>query len=74
MVHQYTPDFPHRFNADGSFDSICTLCHMTVATAMIEADLSQHERVHVCNAIRMYEVAASSLTSRQHLPKLSAAA
>lgn len=74
MVHQYKPDFPHRFNADGSFDSVCTLCHMTVATAKIEAELSKHERVHVCNAIRMYEVAESLLTARQHLPKSPAAA
>jgi hypothetical protein len=74
MVYQYTPDFPHRFNKDGSFDSICTLCHLTVATAKIEAELSQHERVHVCNAIRMYQVAEDLLTSRQGLPKSPAAA
>jgi hypothetical protein len=74
MVHQYTPDFPHRFNVNGSFDSICTLCHMTVATAKIEAELSQHERVHVCNAIRMFQVAEDSLTIRQQLTNPPAAA
>ena len=49
MVHQYKPNFPHRFNADGSYDSICTLCRLTVATARIEAELSQFEHNHACN-------------------------
>jgi hypothetical protein len=48
MVHQYRPNFPHRFNADGSYDSICSLCRLAVATARIEAELSQHERNHKC--------------------------
>ncbi|MGD0914443.1 MAG: hypothetical protein ABR928_21325, partial [Terracidiphilus sp.] len=64
----------HRFNADGSFDSICTLCLETVATAKIEAELSRHERVHVCNAIRMYQAAEDQLAARRLLSKTSAAA
>jgi hypothetical protein len=48
MVHQYRPNFPHRFNADGSYDSICTLCRLAVATTRIEAELSQHEQNHKC--------------------------
>ena len=49
MVHQYRPNFPHRFNADGSYDSICTLCHVAIATVRIEAELSQHEHNHKCS-------------------------
>jgi hypothetical protein len=56
MVHQYMSNFPHRFNADGSYDSICTLCHMTVAKAKVEAELFQHERTHRCSPIRLYQV------------------
>ena len=49
MVHQYKPNFPHRFNSDGSYGSICTLCRLTVATERTEAELCQHERNHKCN-------------------------
>src|ERR1700728_1552209 len=38
--------FPHRQNADGSFDSICSECFRTVATASTEAQLQAVERVH----------------------------
>jgi hypothetical protein len=56
MVQQFWPNFPHRFNADGSYDSICTLCQMTVATAKTEAELYQHERRHECNPDRLYRL------------------
>jgi hypothetical protein len=56
MVYQYRPNFPHRFNEDGSFDSICTMCHLTVATATIEAELSQHEHSHECSPARLYQL------------------
>jgi hypothetical protein len=38
--------FPHRQNADGSFDSICSECFRTVATASTEAGLEAEERAH----------------------------
>jgi hypothetical protein len=41
--------FPHRQNADGSFDSICTECFRTVATAPTEAHLEAAETVHPKN-------------------------
>ena len=56
MVHQYRPNFPHRFNEDGSFDSICAECHITVATARSEAALSNYERSHMCDPVRLYQV------------------
>jgi hypothetical protein len=56
MVHQYRPNFPHRFNADGTFDSICTLCHLTVASVQIEAELVRYEQRHKCNPIRLYQL------------------
>jgi len=49
MVYQYRPNFPRRFNADGSFDSICTLCRLPVAMGRSEADLSQYEQNHKCS-------------------------
>jgi hypothetical protein len=56
MVQQFRPNFPHRLNADGAYDSICTLCRVTVASTRVEADLSQHERSHKCNPVRLYQL------------------
>jgi hypothetical protein len=65
MVHQYTPNFPHRFNADGTYDSICTLCHLTVASVKIEAELSQHEQSHICTPLRLMDVSEYRLSRNQ---------
>jgi hypothetical protein len=40
--------FPHRTNPDGTFDSICPKCFVTVANAIHEMDLARFERCHVC--------------------------
>jgi hypothetical protein len=43
------PIFPHRHNKDGSFDSICTTCFATVASAQLDAELAVYDRKHVCD-------------------------
>jgi len=48
MVLTLPPFFPHRRNRDGSFDSICLKCLITIASTRIEADLVRHDRIHVC--------------------------
>jgi hypothetical protein len=40
--------YAHRRNHDGTLDSICKLCYLTVARAYREADLSQLEFRHIC--------------------------
>jgi hypothetical protein len=35
--------FPHRKNADGTFDSICPICFRTVASGMRESQLAELE-------------------------------
>jgi hypothetical protein len=40
--------FSHRFNADGTIDSICFECFKTVATSSQEDDLERCERGHTC--------------------------
>jgi hypothetical protein len=65
MVHQYSPNFPHRFNPDGTYDSICTLCHLTVARVKTEAELSQHEQSHKCIPLRLMEVSEYLLNREQ---------
>jgi len=41
--------FVHRRNRDGSYDSICSQCAATAATASAEADLCDGERKHICD-------------------------
>jgi hypothetical protein len=41
--------FPHRHNRNGSWDSIYVVCFATVATAVVEAELSAEEAAHVCD-------------------------
>jgi hypothetical protein len=50
MNSETKPQFLHRKNADGTFDSICSRCFVTVATRFRETDLSRPERDHVCDS------------------------
>jgi len=69
MVHQYRPNFPHRHNADGSCDSICTLCFQTVATARIEANLLHHEQSHKCSPFVLYQMSQGRIPYPSALPR-----
>lgn len=40
--------FPHRLNKDGSYDSICRHCFMTVASHVSEPELEPLEYEHRC--------------------------
>ena len=42
-------NFVHRCNSDGSYDSICTICLMTVASVESEWQLAGLESAHTCN-------------------------
>jgi hypothetical protein len=44
MVFTLPPFFPHRRNRDGSFDSICLKCLLTIANERSEADLAKHDK------------------------------
>ena len=46
--------FPHRFNSDGTIDSICSRCFATVATEGKESDLKEAEDAHVCSDADLY--------------------
>jgi hypothetical protein len=41
-------EFHHRVNADGTIDSICLRCFLTVAKADIGSDLQELEAAHQC--------------------------
>ena len=49
MVLALPPLYPHRRNRDGSFDSICLRCLLTIANTRVEAGLKTYEKNHVCN-------------------------
>ena len=55
MYPQANSRFPHRFNQDGSYDSICPMCLVTVVTVRNEAELDRHEQAHDCDPIRLYQ-------------------
>ncbi len=48
MNHLSGQSYVHRPNKDGSYDSICTRCFATVASARNEAELTMLESTHTC--------------------------
>lgn len=48
MNQTYTIKFIHRINEDGSIDSICRDCFVTIATGRTRSDLEGQERQHTC--------------------------
>jgi hypothetical protein len=58
MTYPVKPTFPHRHNKDGTVDSICSECLLTVATVRVERELTQHEEAHECNPLRLHLLGA----------------
>jgi hypothetical protein len=50
MAETRTPVFTHRRNADGSCDSICKACLLTIGHGKPEAELKVIEKNHVCHS------------------------
>jgi len=50
--------FRHRFNQDGTFDSICLSCFQTIATTTYEDVLDALQEEHACADIDLYRVEA----------------
>lgn len=55
MLRQSSPNFPHRLNAEGSYDAICIQCFRTVASVSQESDLARFENAHVCDPENQYK-------------------
>jgi hypothetical protein len=53
MAHGSRIAFPHRHNADGSIDSICSECFRTVASESAEAQLQAAEGTHDCKGFSL---------------------
>jgi hypothetical protein len=61
MLTPLQRSFPHRHNANGTHDSICTVCFATVATVRHEWELTYHEFAHACQPINLYRVSQGVL-------------
>lgn len=48
--------FPHRWNKDGTIDSICRCCFATIGSSTREATLQRIECAHVCDPVRLYDL------------------
>ena len=57
-------NYARRCNADGSFDSICLHCFQTVASAPIDAALTENEMQHRCVALdlQIFEATRPSIS------------
>lgn len=53
MASSSQSGFVRRSNPDGTTDSICRQCFVTVATATGEADLDSAEPCHKCDPSRL---------------------
>ena len=51
MVFPRDHQFAHRANRDGTTDSICKYCFVTVCTSTWETALAEEERRHVCDPV-----------------------
>jgi hypothetical protein len=49
-------EFPHRTNQDGTIDSICPHCYLTVGRSTWEAELERIEAAHVCQGKALAEI------------------
>ena len=49
MTQTHTLQFVHRLNEDGTIDSICRECFVTIATAASNGELEREERKHRCD-------------------------
>jgi hypothetical protein len=50
MTQTFTLQFVHRLNDDGTIDSICRECFLTVATASSGYELEREEQKHRCDS------------------------
>jgi len=48
MADKSNEFYPHRRNKDGSYDSICLTCFLTVAFGKSETELTEFDKKHVC--------------------------
>jgi hypothetical protein len=48
MAEHLITFYPHRRNKDGTFDSICLKCFLTIAHTATEVELLAYDSEHIC--------------------------
>jgi hypothetical protein len=66
--------FKHRQNRNGTHDSICCICFLTVASTDEELGLRYFENTHACDPIQLYEVAEHSRQVSEDLQHVTSVA
>ena len=57
--------FPHRTNPDGTIDSICPHCYVTIGTAEWDSDLAAMEAAHLCDPALLKHYQEQSGTTKK---------
>ena len=67
MVLPRDEHFVHRANGDGTTDSVCRHCFVTVCTSLCETDLAEAERRHVCDpaVVARFKEISTSVAERK---------
>ncbi len=59
--------FAHRSNLDGTKDSICCQCIVTVATVYDEGELLRYEQQHICDPVLVERFHGMKPPSSEHV-------
>jgi hypothetical protein len=70
LFSQAKPRFPHGYNRDGSYDSICGVCFITIGRVKDAHELAQSEAGHVCSPIRLHQFGRYPLLAGTHFDLL----
>ena len=57
--------FPRRVNSDGTIDSICDRCFVTVGTSSQETELHHLDAAHTCEPARVAYYHRTHLTAKR---------
>jgi hypothetical protein len=62
--------YPHRTNPDGTIDSICPCCYVTIGTSVWETDLERLEVLHVCDPeqLEYFRQRETGRPTKRHYP------
>jgi hypothetical protein len=69
MAHLFDDEFVHRYNPDGSVDSICKCCFRTAATAHDDTLLGILEGNHSCDDVDVFPGRMRILSPSPNRPK-----
>jgi len=66
MTHPENTTFHHRHHDNGTLDSICPRCFLTIALAIEKQHVSLVEHIHECDPFRLHQI--ENGLREQHFP------